>query len=58
MPIYANLIDPYPTFSGGVTLASHQGWGRVELVEFVSLGSSGGQQAAREQGGVGINEIV
>jgi hypothetical protein len=58
MPIYANLIDPYPVFSGGVTVASHQGWGRVELVEFVRLGSSGSPQAAREPGAPGINEIV
>jgi type VI protein secretion system component Hcp len=58
MPIYAKFIDPYPVFSGGVTVGAHAGWSRLQTFEFGLARPAGGPQAAQGSGGVSLHDIL
>jgi hypothetical protein len=57
MPIYAKFIDPYPVFSGGVTVGAHAGWSRLYTFQ-LDLLPAGGPQAAQGSGGVSPHHIL
>lgn len=57
MPIYAKFIDPYPVFSGGVTVGAHTGWSRLQTFAF-GLRPAGDPQAAQGSGGVSLHDIL